>query len=714
MSGGLDGSWYRVADLAPRLRAHAQMHRHRYRDRIWYLLQDHHTGRYVRLSPSAHLMLGLMDGTRTLRQIWELAGARLGARRPTRAELLRLLTQLHHGDLLQSALPPDMAELGRRADRQGRGRLLSWVRNPMALRLPLIDPDRMLARTAPALRWIDPRVALLGWLALIGTGLVLAAMHWQALTGNLLDRALSTENVLLLALIYPVAKTLHELGHAYAVALCGGEVHEIGVMLLVLFPVPYVDASSSSGFADHWRRMVVAAAGVMVELALAAVALIAWTWLPPGLPRAAAFSTVLLCGVSTLVFNANPLLRFDGYYVLCDLLQMPNLDTRAKRYLMYLLQRRAFGMHGVESPVESAGEAKWLALYGLIAFVYRLGVTVGVSLLVAGKLFAIGAALAVWAAVQMFALPLLRGLRWLMAGSALGRQRARAQAVTFGGLAVLAALLFAVPLPYATIDQGVVWIPEEAVLRAGADGFVRDVLVPRDAEVAAGQTLLVLDDPVAQAQVDVYAAQLAVAQGRLRQIDMVDRAQAGLERQHVARAAALLAYAERRRGDLALLAGRAGRLVLADPARLVGRFVHKGDLIGYVIGADDLRLHVVVPEDEIDLVRKRTRFVQVRLTETIGTALPASIVRETPSALEHAPAPALAADGGGPMLLDPTSPNRDRPLDRFYEVELRLDDGPATGLIGGRVYARFDLGREAIAWRLLRAARQTLRRVFDV
>ena len=715
MSGdSFSASWYRVCDLRPRLRAHAQVHRHVYRGQVWYVLQDHQTGRFFRVSAAANLMLCLMDGKRAMTPILDEVGVRLGAERPTKGDAVRLLVQLHQADLLHAALPPDMAELERRAGLQNSRKMLARFANPMALRLPAFDPTRFLDATLWLARPIFSRMGFLIWLALVGTGTVLAALNWSELSANISDRVFANYNFLMLALLYPLSKALHELGHAFATRLGGGEVRETGIMLLVFFPVPYVDATASSAFPERWRRVLVDSAGIMTELAIAALAMIAWVELSPGLARAACFNLILLCSVSTLVFNANPLLRFDGYYVLGDLLGIANLDQRSRRYLLYLIQRFGFGMTEAQSPIVAPGEAKWLAGYGLTAMVYRLGVMLGIAFLISQRYFGLGVVIAAWAAAQMLLLPTVKGLRFVLTGRGLGRHRRRAIAVVAGVAAAVALVLFAVPMPYAALAQGVVWVPEETVLRARTDGFVQRLLVAPDETVQSGQQLIAIEDPVAAAQVELYRAEVGVMESRFNAVNLIDRAQARLVDEQLGRARAQLARAEQRSRDLIVQAARPGRFVVPDARKFEGRFVHQGDVLGYVIGAADVGIRVVVPQAEIDLVRGRVAGVTLRYTEAVDVALPAHVVREVPSALERPPAPALAADGGGPMLLDPTSPHRDRPLDRWYEIEVRADSAAPPERIGGRVFARFDLGAEPLAWRLLRSARQSLLRGLHV
>src|SRR6478672_3160193 len=306
-------SWYRVAELKPRLRGHLRVHRHQYRGQRWYVLEDLLSRRMHRFNPPAHYVLGLMDGRRTLQELWDLATTAFGDDAPTQDEMIRLLAQLHAADVLQSDVEPDVAELLRRARRTRRGKWMQRYLSPLALRFPLFDPDRLLARTLPWYRPIFSRAGFLVWLAIVAAAAVLALGHWKELSEDVTDRVLAPQNLLLMALVFPLVKLVHEFGHGCAVKAWGGEVHDMGVMLLVLMPVPYVDASASSTLREAHRRALVGAAGVMAELVLAALALLFWLELEPGVARAVAYDVMLIAGVSTVLFNGNPLLRFDGY-----------------------------------------------------------------------------------------------------------------------------------------------------------------------------------------------------------------------------------------------------------------------------------------------------------------------------------------------------------------------------------------------------------------
>jgi putative peptide zinc metalloprotease protein len=480
--------------------------------------------------------------------------------------------------------------------------------------------------------------------------------------------------------------------------------------------VPYVDASASAGFPDAWRRVAVGAAGMLVELLLAGLASIAWVLLDPGPARAAALDLMVLCGVSTLVFNGNPLLRFDGYYVLSDLIAVPNLDTRSRKQLMYLLRRYLLGMPDREGAAEAPGEAGWLVFYGIASLIYRTAMVIAIGLIVATKMFVFGAAMALASTGQMLLLPLLRGLRFLVFGRELRGRRRRALLGAGGAALAIAVLVFAVPLPRALVAPGVVWVPNEAIVRAGGDGFVRSIAAAPGSDVAPDATLFEIEDAVATARLVALAAEVAVQQSRFDAVNLIDLPQARLIADQLSRARATYDRARERVAALQVVSGRAGRFVVPNAASLQGRFVRKGDVLGYVLGGSDIGVRAVVSQAELDLVRARTARADVLLAERMDRVLPARVVRETPSALERAPAPALSPEGGGPMLADPGSPGHDRPLDRWYAFEIALTDADADAAqrIGGHAAVRFDLGSEPIAWRVARGARQLLLRTLNI
>lgn len=707
-------SWYRVADLKPCLVGHASIHRQHFRGQLWYVLEDRASGRFHRFTPAAYFVISLMNGERTVRQIWELACKRLSDDSLTQHETIRLLSQLHQSDVLHGDVPPDVGEMSVRAAKTRNRKLIVSFVNPLAVRLPLFDPDQMLNATQllfrPFFTWFGVAVLV----GVIGYALVLAGMHWSELTENIVDRVLVTKSLLLLLVTYPFVKALHELGHAYAVKHWGGEVHELGVMFLVFMPVPYVDASSASAFREKSRRALIGAAGIIVELLLASMALFVWLNASEGLVRAFTFNVMLIGGISTVLFNGNPLLRFDGYYILADLLEIPNLADRAKRYFIYLAVRYLFGVKDAPSPTNAPGEAAWLVTFGVASFAYRLFIVAVIVLLVATKFFVIGVVMAIWSAAMMIGIPIGKALWFLVQDPSLSHNRGRALAVCGGAVAAIAGILLLVPVPYRTVAEGVVWTPEQSAIFAGTDGVVVSLMAHPNAQVAAGQPLIGMKDELLAARVRVLSAETEEFRLRRDAVYSTDPVQEQLAAEQLRRAEGELALARLRQSLLLVRSPDAGRFILKRPEDLVGRFVHKGELLGFVPPHREPRALVVVPEGAADLVRSDTRDVELRLADDPGTTYRARILREVPDLNNKLPSAALSTAGGGELVADPRDPKADKSFTKVLHLEIEFPGGPAAREIGGRVYVRFDHGAEPLAWRLYRGLRQLLLKRLDV
>jgi putative peptide zinc metalloprotease protein len=704
-------SWYRVSDLRPRLRSHARFHRHTYRDRDWYILQDHSTGRFHRFSPEAYLIIGLMDGRHTLDEIWKTACDRLDDDMPTQDEVIDLLAYLHQADTLQSDIPPDIKELHQRGRKEKRGRWMALLRSPAYMNFALLDPDAFLEKTLFLVRPFFSRAGLFLWIAIVSFALVQVGIHWRELTANATDRVLSLQNLFVLGLIYPVTRIFHEFGHAYAVKRWGGEVHEMGIMLIAFMPIPYMDASSSSAFYYKGRRIMVSAAGIMVDLLLAACGVIVWINAEPGMARVIAYNVILIGGVSTLFLNGNPLLRFDAYYILADYLEIPNMASRGNQYVGYLLQRYLLGIREAKSPVQAAGEGPWLFLYAIAAFGYRILISISIILFIAGRFFVLGVVLALWTSAAILFFPLVKIARHVLQN--MRRSLSRVLLAAVACAALLAGILFWVPFPSFTVAEGVIWAPDEARVFSGTDGFVVKILVSPGSRVSKGEPLFFCEAPGLRAELKVLRAGLMELEARYRMSFVTNKAEAQVLQEGLASARAKLARAEERFGELVVRSPASGVLLMPKADDMPGSFVQKGMPVGYVVDFSKTVVRVVVSQVDVDYIRYRTRNVEGRLAASVDRVYPARIEREVPEASRELPGMALSLEGGGGVALDPKQTDKPQSFEKLFHFDIALDRAKVRG-IGERVYVRFEHDPEPLAFRLHRSVRRLLLKQFGV
>jgi putative peptide zinc metalloprotease protein len=706
-------SWYRVTNLTPRLRSHVRISRHHYRGQPWYVLQDSAAARYHRFSPAAYFMIGLMDGHRTVDTIWEAANVEFGDDAPDQDQVIQLLGQLHASDVLQCDVPPDSMELFRRFERDRFAKLKRRLMSPLSIRIPVLDPDRFLSRFAWLARPLFSLGGLFIWALVVGVALLLAVSHWTDLTNNISDRVLSTHNLLLVWLIFPFVKILHELGHAFATKIWGGEVHEMGITLLVLTPVPYVDASSSSAFPNKRKRMVVAAAGMMTELFIAALALFVWLNVETGILSSLMFDIMLISGISTLLFNGNPLLRFDSYYILADYLEIPNLGGRAQQYLGYLCQAYLFDIPGADSPVTAQGERGWFVVYGIAAFIYRIFVSFFIVIFIASKFFTLGILLAEFAVITQIILPLGKQIGFLFSPK-IRKRRLRALGLTGTVLATTALTIFYLPVPFWTRGEGVVWLPEQSQVRAGSNGTLQHLLVEADSLVEIGTPLVALEDPFLDAELEVLEARLVELKARYDAALATDRVEAEMIDEERMGVLAERNVALDNAANLLVKSPSVGQFIVTRPQNLPGRFYRKGELVGYVAADSSANIRVVVTQSDILLIRQRTVGVAVKLASRPQATFNAVVDREVPAANYVLPSKALGVSGGGRIAVDPADEEGTKALEKVFQLDLAVLEDIPTAYFGERVYVRFEHGEMPLGQQWYWMGRQLFLRHFGV
>ncbi|MCC2633019.1 MAG: hypothetical protein K0S48_905 [Ramlibacter sp.] len=706
----VSSSWYRVAPLKPNLVGGLRIVRQQVRDQVWRLLVEPGTGRQLRLNPAAYAFAGRCDGRTTVEDIWRLLLEREGEQAPTQDEILRLLAQLSRAGLVQFDTAPNLSLLFARRDEDEERTRRSFI-NPLFLRVRLFDPARLLDALAPAVRAATRWPLLPLWTIGVLLALVAAAMQYPALKADAL-RVLATPSSYAMAwLAYPLVKALHELAHGMAVRHFGGSVHEVGLSLIFLTPAPYVDASAANAFSSSRQRAIVSAAGIMVELALAAAGMLAWLSLSPGLLRDAALVVVLIGAVSTLLFNANPLLRLDGYHFLCDVLQLPNLAVRSQAWWATQWRRLVGAAPALPSGVLAHGETKWLVFHAPAALLYRIGLVAALVFWVGRQSWLLG-----WLAAVALAAWLLSGVVKGFLRSAAASTDPSARRRTLAATAVLGALalvvLFMVPAPATVVARGIVWPPESAQLRAESAGFVQAGQVPDGAVVAPGDTVVMLADPTLEAQRERTASERTGLLAQQYQALLTNPSRAGDLNAHLERNEAEMQRTEQQIEHLALRARAAGRAVWPRERDMPGSYARRGDMLGYVMAAEPAQVRVVLRDEDLLRVRGRVQAIEVRLAETPWVPRKGSLLNETPAATRQLPSAALGDRHGGPVAVDPADQDGVLSQVPVFLLDVQVPDIRADR-IGGRAWVKLVLPSEPVGLQAVRVLRQLLVRQFS-
>ncbi len=703
--------WYRYSLQRPQLRSHVTVQSQCYRDQAWYLLINNTNGNHFRINDVAYEFVGRCDGHYSVQQIWDTLLEKLGDSAPTQDELIRLLSELDERDLIRYEMQPDIPRMFRKQQKNDKNKRLAFI-NPFAFKLPLWNPTQLLDRLSWLQTPIFNPITLFIWLLIVITASLSAASHWSELQQHA-SKNIATPHYLFLAwLSFPLIKFLHELGHGLAVRHWDGQVKETGITFFMLTPAPYVDATASTAFRSRYQRMIVGAVGMMVELLLASIALLVWLSTQNGLVHDLAFVTMFICSISSLLFNGNPLLRFDAYYILCDAFDLPNLGARSKTYWSNLIKQLALGKNYANSMLYAAGEKKWLVAYAPLSIIYSLILVSYIVIWVGSKSAMLGLLIAVLAVFSMVIKPMVNVSKSIISASPAGSQKRRS--FMFIGAAAISAfvLLCVVPVPYSTSAQGLVWLPEEAQIRPATEGFIKTIVANHGDMVKANQLIMILDDPSLMTERDNLNQKLSELQTDQYKLSFQDPVQAASVGEQMNKVHAELQVIEERIAGLEVRSQVKGNLVLPHQNDLPGTFVKKGLVLGYVLDKDIIKVRAVVPEPAAALVREQLNDVEVRTADHVDQVFSANMVADMPSVTRTLPSAALGDRGGGRYVTDASDEKGLTSVEPLVLIDLSL---PTTELerVGARANVRFNHGSKPIAAQVYRQIQQLFLRYFN-
>lgn len=674
------------------LREDLEVTRHVFRGRPSYAVCDPMTGQSQRLDPEDYTVMVSLSADRSLATVFKDLTKRGLLAEDEEERFYQFVMSLHGIGFLRLPLS-DHANLYRRYQAKVRSRRRQWLTGFLFLRIPLWNPNAFLERTLPLGRWLFSKAFFFCWLGLMALASYVAVRQWSSLTQPL-EGVLVAGNLPVLWISLVVLKLFHEFGHAYACKHFGGHVPEMGAYLILFTPCAYVDATASWGFKRKRDRIIVCLAGMYVESIFAALATIVWAMTPPSALHSAAYNVMFLAGLVTVLFNVNPLMRYDGYYVLSDWLEIPNLRERAARYLTALGKRWLLGVTDGPS-VESWRLKVILLAYGVGALIYRVALVLGISILLAGKFLLAGllvGGIYLGTAVVQFIRKLMHYL-WHHDETVPVRGRAMALGVFL--FVVLPALALCVPLPRTTRAMGVLARQHEQVLRVTAPGVLQQAALMPGHSVAEGELVAELTNDLQWESVVIAESNLAAAQSRLEAQRILAPALA-LEEQ--ARVEALIKAVEKAKNqldELSIRAPRSGELVSTLTNTDHGRFLPEGFPVAQLVsGAWEVR--ALLTEEQWSRAAPRVGdSVEFCSAGHPSRRAKGTVQRIAPAASREVDHPSLTQFGGGVVVVDPSDRLTLQPM---IEVTIKVDEADFPNLRYGMTTAvRFSARTETLA-----------------
>lgn len=569
----------------------------------------------------------------------------------------------------------------------GQHNWLMWlVHHYLFIKIPLVHPHDFLKTTLPIVAPLYTATA--GWtFGAIGLiGLILVGRQWDAFVSTFLY-FFNWHGAILYSLSLGAVKVVHELGHAYTATRFGCRVPTMGVAFMVMMPVMYSDVSDSYRLTSKRKRLLIAAGGVIAELGLAAIAFFAWGFLPEGTARSIAFIVATTSLIMSLMVNLNPLMRFDGYYVLADGLGIPNLQDRAFAFGQWRLRTLLFGQQAAPPELVSVGMRQTMVAYAWAIWLYRLILFTGIAVMVYQYFFkALGIILFLVEIVWFIAMPIGREVAgwWKNRMVYAASSRTWVTVVAVGVVLILGCI----PLQTSISIPAVLQASSYATIYAPTPGRLQQVLVRDGQEVKAGDALVVLENPSLEKEVRLAQTKVAMWDYRLgRQAGYgQDRVQRQVIAESLRGSLAELTGLEAKRDNLTLKAPITGVVRDRADSLTAGRWIDRKLPVAYLVDTSHAQVEGLVPVDELAAIEvgQPARFIPLDLTRP---AIEARVTEIAEVDEREFTVPYLASIYGGDVPVRKDDKGRLRPEVSVYRVRLQVDqtDGPIQQAIVGHV-----------------------------
>ncbi len=722
-----------------RMRPDLEARRQKYQGQGFWVVKEPVGLNYYRFHEEEYAILQMLDGLTSLEAIKERFEDEFTPQKITFQDLQQFVGMLHRSGLVISEASGQGKQLKKRRDQKARKELLGKFANIFAVRFRGIDPDWILNLLHKYVWWFFSPAFMIIWLMVVASAGTLVLVEFDVFRSRLpaFHDFFAPHNWLYLACTMAVVKVLHEFGHGLSCKYFGGECHEMGAMLLVFTPALYCNVSDSWMLPNKWHRAFIGAAGMYVEVFLASIATFVWWFSEPGFVNQVALSVMFICSVSTVMFNGNPLLRFDGYYILMDLLEIPNLRQKSTEVLRRTLFEWCLGVEQPENPFLPQKHQFFFGMFTVAAVIYRWVVVFSIlmflnAVLKPYGLEVVGRMIALTGFVGLVIQPIMELAKFFYIPGRMNKMKRHR--VIISGTCVAGLLLFVLflPLPHYVRCSFEVAPRDAAGIYAEAPGRITLCNVKPGDKVEANSTVLLeLESLPLEAEVVALNGKLAEAKAELsslRERRFVDRTaelqissaeeivqmvseQLVEKRAELARAkvvspisGTVMATAYRPaqdRGD--------GRLptwsgsVLDEKNRTA--VLAEGDQICFVGDPTKLEAVLVIDQGDFSLVKPQDP-VAIMLESYRGRTIYTSIDKKAMVDLKVTPT-ALAEQAGGGVKSKQDASGNSVPMSTAYHARALVDDPESEFRIGMRGQARIFTGWTPLSVRIYRYVAKT-------
>jgi putative peptide zinc metalloprotease protein len=690
-----------------------------------YVIKDPLALKYFRFKIEEYFLLQQFDGNHTLQEVKKAFERKYRPQTISIEDLTRFVAQLHEAGIIHIDSNEQAKVLIRRRKKNRWRKVWAFLANILFIKIPIIDPERLLTRMYPYFRWIFTRTFVAICMTSMLLALTLVVSQWKDFYDKLPDfqSFFNWWTIMSFWVCLAIVKIIHEFGHGLTAKHFGGEVHEMGILFLVLTPALYCDVTDSWLLPNKWRRIWISAAGIFVECFLASIATFVWWYSTPGLLNSLAMATMFICSVNTIMFNANPLLRYDGYYVLADWLEIPNLRIKSTQFFGYLIQEKVLGL---EIPVQSylpRSRRILFVTYSIASYLYRWFVTFAIlwflsQLLKPYKLESVSYLLATGSLVPLLGMPVYQIVKFLRTPGRLRKvKKARAAAYAAAAVAIVTGILL-IPTPLRIQGTLVLRLAHPKEIYAEVEGRLIELNVKNGEWIKKDTVLARLKNPdkekelIQRQQDHDVSFHKALWYGTSPEPE--NRAQAKQYEEFAEKLEPMIAKMVEQIGKLTLISDRDGQVVGSPHQETVGQWIRPphqqtvgewdkpGNKPFCEVGdPHHLEAHIIVEQSDIHLIHTDD-LAWIKIYGKAEATFKGRVSEIAKRTREEVPTELSNLAGGEIASKADPKTGAAKPLIAVYEVIIPVENPDLMLAPGLRGAAKINGGTYTLAWWLLR------------
>jgi len=677
-------SWFKVASLQVSLQENSYIRKQIYRGQTWYIIEDSYNNHFFKIKPEAYEFITRLNADKTIEEIWEECLEICPNIVPSQDEVISILTSLHHKNLLYFKNKTDNEQLIDRANKRKiseiKGKLFSFL----YIKVPLFDPDKYLDKMKPFIEILLSKKGFTVWLITLLIAIKYVIENFSLIYDQT-QGMLSPDKLFLLYISTILLKSLHELGHSMMVKKYGGRVNTIGVMILIFTPLPFMDATQSWRFRSKYQRALVGASGMFIEFFIAAIATIIWANTGDGLVHSISFNMMIIGSVSSLFFNGNPLLKFDSYFILSDLLEIPNLQEQSKKQWYYLVQKYIFKLANTISPSLSIQESSLVLLYAVLSYLYRLFIAITIALFIADEWFAIGVLIVMTSLYLWVFKPFYTFLKYLTNDMTLQKVRFKVIALSIGIFSIFFIIIVMIPFPFSIKASGIILNNGYSSIYIKTDGFLKTVYVRNGEKIKKGDLIASFENKDLDFEIEKLYFSIKETDAYMSKARTNLKADVVAIEKHLELLDDKLTFFKKKKSELNIIAKEDGYFIYENIKYREETWYTKGNKIGTLIPLKGVYFQAVIPQEEAwNLFRVEKLYGTIKLYGVNKITITTDNLKVIPYYKQELPSAVLGWLGGGSIATSNSDTTGRKTMESFFEVRADITDKRELNYLQGR------------------------------